>query len=252
MVEGLVTIEGGTVTVNTGTKMYVVGNSTLDIEQGNALYVHGGLFSTVCLTTEPATVTSHHVGGDLANAEGFYLNFDGADDNSIIQNATIKNLVGNSSSFNIQNCSPIFTNSKLSANSSGGFGYMTFFNCPNLRFDHNTLDKMDLQFGSDFRATNIKFEFNRERGGYYCITFLYQSNPVVSPGQIENNDFDGTRYAYNVNVTGTENIPVGNNYWNGGSGSPPTPPIILGEAATVTFDFSPTLEAAPTGCGPNW
>ena len=89
-------------------------------------------------------------------------------------------------------------------------------------------------------------------GGYYSLSFYSLNNPGVDAGQIELNEFDGSKPAYLFDMTGGVNVPVGNNYWNGGSGSPPKPSVSLDGTTNITYDFDTALSASPAGAGPTW
>ena len=49
-------------------------------------------------------------------------------------------------------------------------------------------------------------------------------------------------------MTGAYTLPLGNNYWDGG-----TPSVIRnGTDIAVQVDFDPTLGSPPAQCGPSW
>ena len=258
VVERTATIENGYLSVSPSTKLYVLNNAIIDIEKDQALYVRG-LFRTLCSTTEPATITSHHVGAPLAGNEGVYLRFDHCDkyfssdgSGTLIQNTIINNVSG-STSFYFDNCSPRITNCKVYSNSEYGWSYLLLYGLIGPRIDHCSFNKFVIDVtSSDFRDDNgLKLEYNRFRNGGHCLIFENANQPMINSGQIENNDIDAIYGAEILGVTGESNVPLGNNYWYRGSGDPPTP-YVDSAGSTVTFDFSPTLEAAPAGCGPNW
>jgi len=90
--------------------------------------------------------------------------------------------------------------------------------------------------------------------GYYPLWINdVPAVPIVS-GQIENNEFDASLlhglYLYDAAGGGT--IPLGGNYWFGGSGNPPLPSVVTGGTTTQTVNFGTALAAPPAGAGPDW
>lgn len=263
--EGAVTVEGGDLLVDANTKLYVLGNSVVDIEQGYKLDVAGSsnnsLLRVLAATSEPATLTSHHVGGALADGEGFRLHFfsvqnynasDGS--GTLLQNSNILNLQQGADAIVVDSCSPKLYNLKVTSNSPGGTSYITLgANANGAIIENCYFNKISPQVLYDLRSTNFMMDHNIFRRGYYSIEFANLSNPGISAGQIEYNNFDATTNgAYLFNMTGGTDVPIGNNYWNGGSGSPPTPEVISGGGTTINFDFTPALSSSPAGVGPTW
>jgi hypothetical protein len=114
--------------------------------------------------------------------------------------------------------------------------------------------------GVDVRGTPFALTRNVFRGGNYSVFFAHLTTPGVSPGQIQDNDFDGRGaymvYMYNVNypVGSTETtIPLGGNYWYRGS-NPPMAPVALGNSSNMGVDFgnpAAPLTSPPAGAGPD-
>lgn len=264
--EGAVTVEGGDLLVDAYTKLYVLGNGVVDIEQGYKLDVAGSssnsLLRVLAATSEPATFTSHHVGGALADGEGFGLrffsvqNYNASDGSgTFLQNSNILNLHQGPDAILIDSCSPKLYNLKVTSNAISGTSYSTLgWNTNGAIIENCYFNNVVPQVSSDLRSTNFMMDHNIFRRGAYSIGFYNLNNPGVSAGQIEYNDFDAaaTNGAYLYNMTGGSNVPLGNNYWSGGIGSPPTPEVISGGGTTINFDFTPALSSSPAGAGPTW
>jgi len=261
--EGTVVVDGGNLVVEANTKLYVVNNARVDLEQGNGVtagrILVRGLLRVLATPAAHATFTAHKVGGTLANNDGFSIWFDGATSynaadgsGTLLQNALITNLAsGNvSGGFQIFNCSPKLYNLNATSNSASGGSYIFLLNGAGAIIQNCAFNQLVPSVQADLRGTAFKMDHNRFRGGYYGIFVLSGILPLNS-GQIDSNDFDGTKQAYLQGVAGSTNVPVRNNFWNGGAGSPPLPAEILVGTA-LHFDFAPALGAAPAGVGPTW
>jgi hypothetical protein len=105
------------------------------------------------------------------------------------------------------------------------------------------------------RSTQFSMHHDVFTGGLYSIIFYGLDNPGISGGQIESNNFDGSKAAYLYDMTGDENVPAGNNYWNGGTGTPPVPVEFHDGITDIEYDFyNPDipLDSSPEGAGPDW
>ncbi|MBS1767642.1 MAG: hypothetical protein JST05_09610 [Acidobacteria bacterium] len=262
--EGTVTVNGGNLVVDTGTALFVADHATVDLEAGDGttagrLWVKG-LLRVTATTAAPATFTAHKVGGTLANNEGFAIWFDNAvsfnpadDSGCLLQNATITNLASGNvyGGFSILNCGPRLHDLHATANASSGASYIFLFGGASGILDHCEFNHMALSVQTDLHGGTFGMSSCRFRGGYYAIAFVGVASPAVDAGQISGNDFDGTPSAYLYNISGTTDVPIGGNFWNGGSGTPPLPSETTG-LTTVHFDFTTALSSAPSGAGPSW
>jgi hypothetical protein len=263
--EGTVAIDGGDLQVAVGTALYVVDGATIDI-QGDAqgaeyMLEIGGLMRVLASTAAPATFTSHKAGG-LADNEGFKLAIDGtctpyntADGSgTLIQNTIINNIRGGSDAIQIYG-SPRIYNSKITSNASGGGSYIYIRSGSAPIIQNCSLQKNVIVINNDFRTSaNFSIDHNILRGGYYSMEFYNQANPAINTGQIALNDFDGSKHAYLIDMTGGVNVPLGNNYWTNGTnpGPPPTPQVDTGGTTSITIDFTTALSTSPIGVGPTW
>jgi hypothetical protein len=102
-----------------------------------------------------------------------------------------------------------------------------------------------VKINTDLRDTGAFITRNVCRDGYYSIYFFGPFGPeMVDPDQVAYNDFDGTVNGLYLFQVDEGEIPLGNNYWDGGL------PDIVGGVATVNFE--PTLAEPPADCGPTW
>ena len=259
VVEDTVVINGGNLVIQDGAELYVKDGAVLDIEyiDINNRYFHVyGLLRVLATADSNATFTCHKTGGNLTTNEGFCLQFhDNAvdydtltDDGCLIQNTLINNLHYSNNAVYVGDCSPKFYNCKISANIITGGSYFEISGSAAPIIENCSINNIVLTIKTDFRGTQASIKKNICRDGYYTLYFSAQSNPAVTLGQIANNDFDGnTDGIYLQAMTGGTNIPLGNNYWLGG-----TPTVILGPTTSITVDFTPTLASPPADCGPTW
>lgn len=262
--EGSVVINGGDLVVDTGTALYVPDGASIDVEQGNGitagrLYVKG-LLRVLAASSAPATFTSHRAGGALANDEGFHLFFDGAvnfnpadGSGTLVQNANLQNLksVTPGGGVTIRNCAPKLAHCKLTGNSATGTVYILFTQGCGALVQNCLFTKVAPSVNADLRATGFKLSFNRFRGGYYAFYVGDATLAGFNLGQVDSNDFDGTKEAGIFLPPGSATVQIGGNYWNGGTGTPPVP-AETPSYATIHYQFSPALTSAPAGAGPNW
>jgi len=261
--EGTVVVNGGNLVVDSGTKLYLLDGASVDLEQGaetvGRFWVKG-LLRVLATPAVYARITAHRVGGALANQEGLAIWFDGAvnynpsdGSGTLLQNTLITNLASGNTygAILIRDCAPRLYNLNATANSSTGGSYI-FLNTGAGAFIQNcAFNKIVAAVQADLRGTTFKLDHNRFRGGFYALYFGPLNTPGITLGQIDANDFDGTRQAALFSVSGTANIPVGNNFWNGGSGAPPLPAELRSDS-TVFCAFSPALATAPANTGPTW
>lgn len=262
--EGSAVVNGGDLVVDAGTALYVLDGASLDIERGDGItsgrfYVKG-LLRVLAASTAPATFTSHRIGGSLANDEGFHLYLDGAvnfnpvdGSGTLVQNTNIQNLksVTPGGGVSIRNSAPKLFNCKLTGNAATGTVYLLLTQGCGALVQNCLFTKMAPAVGADLRATTFKLSFNRFRGGYYAFYVGDTAAAGFGTGQVDSNDFDGTKEACLSILGGSTPLPISNNFWSGGTGTPPVPAEIL-YFTTVHYQFAPALAAAPTGAGPNW
>ncbi len=258
-------ISGGDFTVSNATKVYVLDNATIDLEQGRTLLVNGTLH-VLATAAAHAHFTSHKLGGGaLANGEGFSVHYDNSDpydaptkSGNLLQNTLIDGLQGGQNTFFITtNSYPRITNCRTSANALGGTGYLTIFAATQPLIDHNAFDKIVLSIIGNVRASSsadvypaFRFEYNVVTNSYYAIQVANVPSAPVESGQIRFNSFAGNKSAYLYGVPDGSIVPLGSNFWPGGTGIPPVP--FVNSSTTATVDFATPLSAASAGVGPSW
>ena len=260
VLEGTTIVDGAGFTIVSGTKLYMLDNALVDLEDANIFNVQG-LLRVEASTSQYAAIMSHATGGGvLSDGDGIRLWFVGADDfnsgdgsGTLLKNIMITGL-RSGESIKFDGCSPMLYNLKVTSNVANGGCYFTFINSPAPIIRNCYFTKMVPKFDDDLRSSSASIDHNIFRGGYYSVFFASLANEAIDPGQVELNDFDGTKNAYLFNMSGTTNVPVGNNYFNGGVGTPPLPSVITGGTTNCAFDFSSpsaALSSAPSA-GPDW
>ncbi len=253
--EGYTVVNGGNLIFANNTKLYVLDNSTIDLEAGRGFYISGGLLRTVVTSgTTHATFTAHKTGG-LLDEEGFFLEFTSAvnynpgdDSGTLLRYVQISNLRSGGASISF--CGIKLDNVKIISNVSYGGSFFYIINEGWAIIQNCSFEKIFLEVGTDLSSTSFEMKRNIFRGGNHSIYFYNLNNPGVAPHQIEQNDFDGSKPAMLNNMTGSSNVPLGNNYWNGG-----VPGVAKSGGTTVDIDFndpSVPLSSPPAGAGPNW
>jgi hypothetical protein len=263
--EGTTTVDGGDFNIWAGSKLYVLDNATIDTEQNaqdQRKFRIFGLVRVLASTSAPATFTSHATGGGTpADGHGLVLIISGCESfnpvdgsGTLLQNMNINNVAGgtinNSQHIKVIDCLPKFYNLKISSNKADGNSRIVLDS--NAIMENCSIRKMYPFIKTDLRGTSFKMDHNILRNSSYSIYFKSLANSAVDPNQIELNDFDGTKNAMLDSMTGTFTVPLGNNFWNGGTGTPPMPATSKVSSATVEFDFTTALDSAPTGVGPTW
>jgi len=257
VVEGSVVSEGS-VTVVTGTQLYVLENSTLDILKGCSLFVNG-LFRIIAVTAAPATLTSHATGTALGPNEGFRMALFSCvsytmagNGGTLLQNARIMNLKsGNSGgdSMDISGCKPKFSNLYIAANNSSQAAKMNLSSSSGLSMQNCSLTGIYPMLVGDQRTTGFQMDHNIVTPGLwnYALDFLSSTTQPINAGQISDNVFDSANQLDVSFVTAGGNISLGNNYWKQG-----VPSIRYQGGSTSIPDFTPTLSSPPAGAGPTW
>jgi hypothetical protein len=257
--EDSVKVVGGNLEIQHGASLYLLDGALIDMEVVDKDTYRDilvmGLLRAVPSTSAPATLTAHKTGGAWADGEGFHVRFfnDCEDYNTadgsgtFLQNCSIEYLRESNSAILVSACSPRLHNCKISSNRITGGSYFEITDGGAPTIDHCYLTRIVLTIRTSLIGTGASITKNTCRDGYYSIYFSYGSNAMVDGGQIANNNFDGTvNGLYLLNVAGSENIPLGNNYWDGGV------PTVVQNSTTITVDFAPTLAAPPADCGPTW
>ena len=258
--EDSVTVAGGNLTIYPSAQLYVLDNAVIDMEfvwpSPVSTIVVNGLLRVVASDAAPAKFTAHKASGTANDGEGFALlineladDYDPADGSgTLIRNCTIEYLKYSNNAIRIQGCSPRISNCRISSSKSNGASYFEI-NSTGLTMDHCHVERIVLTLYGDLTTTGLSITRNTWRNGYYSLYLSSATNRMVNVGQIANNDFGETVHGIYMHVvTGTEDVPLSNNYWGGGE----LPAIIQGGGTTVTVDFAPTLAEPPADCGPTW
>jgi hypothetical protein len=212
-----------------------------------------GLLRVAASPSAPAKFTAHRTDGPLQDGQGYDFEFldevidynSGDGSGTLIQNCYIENLEQGDGAIRVDRCSPRFYNSRISSNKTTGGSYFTMSNGAAPIIENCHVYRVTLKIRTDFRGTGALITRNTCRGGYYTIYFFGPVGPeMVDPGQVAYNDFDGTRNGLYMFQVDAGDIPLGNNYWDGGL------PEIVGGAGTIIFE--PVLSAPPADCGPTW
>ena len=261
--DGSTTIEGDLV-INAGVKLFVLDGATIDILEEHTIQVYG-LLRVEASNSHHATFTSHKTGFPGTAPDdtyGFILAFNATavsynaatNAGCIIQNTTLSYMRGHNDAIDIYATAPKIYNCKITANASGGWGYVWLLPGCGAVIEHCSFTKALLIIDGSM-ASWFKADYNIFRSGYYAINFN-NTDPTLISGQIINNDIDYNdtgRYIYIYGITGSGTIPLDNNYWHySGSTNPVPEPVIHPFSTDWTATLTPVLSVPPTGVGPDW
>ncbi len=251
--EGTTVVEGGNLAVAANTKLYVLGNSTVDIEQGHAFTVNG-LLRVLAATTTPATFTSHVAGGGtLTGNQGFRLALVNAVDyatagnsGTLIQNTRLTNLQSGGSAVSISGCRPKLYNLHMTA-SSNSVAYMDIQSGAVIQ--NCSITNIYPSIQGDQRSTGFQMDHNIVTTNFYdyVLEFVNSPTPPITDGQVAYNTFNGPGQIDLSFMTGGGSIPLGTNYWQQG------PPTTRQQNGSVQIPvLTPLLTGPPAGVGPTW
>ena len=264
--DSLVAIEGN-LNINNQSKLYVIDGGILDLLEGKNIVVDAGLFSAESFDpAHRAKLTAHASGGGpLGDGAGFgiYFQADAEDYNPkngtgcVIRNAVLENFC-QSDAIKIDACRVGIFNSRLSSTRTTGGSYIKVTGAGGIRMEHCVVNRIVFSVVTDLRSSQTLVEHNVFTGGYYAVSFFNATGPILNEGQVRENSFDctgrsGTLYLYRCQGTGI--LPLGNNYWSGGQGTPPRPMVKSMESTIVPDLDTPSpgpLSAPPAGIGPDW
>jgi hypothetical protein len=255
--EDSVVIAGGDLEIQSGAALYVLDGAVVDFEfdsetSNRQVRVHG-LLRFESSPATPAKVTANAVDGTNMDGKGYALMLydDSIDYNAVdgsgtlIQNCYIESLNQGDGAVLVWSCSPRFYNCRISSSKSTGGSYFTIRPDSAPTVENCYIYRVVLTIRGDLRGTGALITRNTCRSGYYSIYFSGPAGPgMVDSGQVAYNDFDGTVNGLYLFQVDEGEIPLGNNYWDGGL------PAVVGGAATV--DFTPELAEPPADCGPTW
>lgn len=268
VVEDSTTISGGDLVIEDGHALYAIGESSISLEQGYDFIIRG-LFRTVPKETyayresslKRITITSHKVGSDeLDDQTGFNMIFDDAvsyspstDEGTLIDSSNITNianeLYNGGNNIHLTNSSPRFYNTSISANSSDGTAFFVIASGSAPQIENCSFNGIVLDIAGALRATNAGIKYNEFVNGKYRLMFEGLDNPAVEANQVELNKFSSNKSVYLFDMIGVSDIPLGLNYWEGGTGEPPLADVTQAGTTTIGIDFSPALYGAPKKSG---
>jgi hypothetical protein len=258
VVEDTVTVAGDDLQIQSGAELYVLDNAVIDMELATGSppimkIIVLGLLRVVSLPTAPATLTAHNADGALQDGTGLALEFgesaidyDPADGSgTLLQNCLVENLSQGDGAFLVYSCSPRLYNCKITSNKASGGSYLSIYSGSAPIIEHCLITRHTIKIGTDLRGTDALITKNTCRGSYYSLYFFGHNGPgMIDEGQVVQNNFDGDRNGFYMFSVDEGDIPVGNNYWDGG-----LPDVVGGNGTPV---FEPALEAPPADCGPTW
>ena len=255
--EDSVKIGGGDLEIGSGISLYVLDNAVIDFvfdsETPNREIRVYGLLRVESSTSAPARFTAHRTDGPFEDGKGYSLMFfdetvdyiPADSSGTLIRNCYIENLNQGDGAMIVRSCSPRFYNCKISSSKATGGSYFTIRENTALTVERCSITKVVVKINTDLRGTAASITKNICRDGYYSLYFYGSYGPgMVDPGQVAYNDFDGTVHGFYMFLVDEGDIPLGNNYWDGGL------PEVVGGAGTP--DFEPTLAEPPADCGPTW
>lgn len=261
-------------TVSEETKLYLLEGAVLDFEvwprPGEPRRIDmRGLIRATGSPSAPVRITAHQRGGGvLANGHGVTYSFQGVSYNpedgsgSLLDHVEITN-VATSSAGGINRFGSIvlrsgikMTNVKISTTDTRGSPRFVVLSGWVILED-SYLHRIALSVATDVTGTPFSVTRNVFRGSSRAIVFDFVTVPGVRPGQIERNDFSGRGPALLTQVRGVGAIPLGNNYWGGGTGDPPVADVVVSlvdpaTIATIDFDTPGPALAAQPPAGPDW
>lgn len=250
----------GNLVVDTGTRLYVLDGSTIEIAAATAANAASGqlivkgelqiLATSVATRVQIAAWKSTA----LAAGEGIALRFTGATSydaatgkGCLLRYTAVTNLQTSTMfSLSFSKCAPRIEYCKFSVTAPTDTSLVALENP--VVFSHCRFDNIYLSIQTNMTGTPFRVEYSvfRQSVYNYGLDFSFVENPIAA-GQIANNDFDASRLIDLSGVTGAS-IPLGNNYWTGGQ-----PTLRLQNMATnFVCVFTPMLTVAPTGVGPGW
>ncbi len=255
--EDTITIAGGSLEVESGASLYILDSAVVDFvfetDGPNMDFDVNGLIRIAASPSAPARLTAHHADGVLDDGKGYALKFgDGTIDynpgdgsGTLIQNCYIENLREGDGALRIYRCSPRFYNCRISSNKASGGSYFSIYTGSAPIIENCYIYRVTVTIAGDLRGTGALITKNILRGSYYTLYFAGPRGPsMIDSGQIAQNDLDGTVHGLYMFLVDEGDIPLGNNYWDGG-----VPSIVGGDGTPV---FTPTLTEPPADCGPTW
>ena len=253
VVEGTVFLSNGNLTVNTIARLYLLEGSTLLLSQSKQLRINGWIQS-LGTSSSPAMI---NCAGTLTDGQGwtFWItstasNYNPADGSGCRLQYTILSNLEQSTCLTFSAIEPLISNCKFYANRITGGAYIVLSAGCGAWFKNNSFDKIALQING-VMGSGLLMEKNIFTGGFYSMLINGTTAPSVTAGQITNNVFPGSKYLFIVSSSGSPDIPLGGNYWPGGTGTPPAPNITQ-SSSTISANPYPLLSEAPDDVGPGW
>lgn len=259
VIDGAVSV-GGSMTVPAGTKLYILGNSTLTFSDTSKLSVFAirGLFRTVAGPANPVSIIGT---GNF----GFTIHIDGApsyntttDEGTLLSYALIDKLGRgdvNSSlcGILIAGCVPKLAQLKVIPNPANTL-YFYVETSSGAIIEHCSFTKMGLSLLGDLRTTPTLIHGNSFTRSYYAALFMNSpTGPNINAAQMTGNSFEctGTGDFYLYSVQGAGQIFLGGNFCHDSSGARIDPGTLI-ENSSVTVNEENLLDSEPADVGPEW
>lgn len=257
VLDGASSVTGGRLEIPDGSAMYITPGSTLTL---NNDFRVKGLLRARGTVDNPITINA-------PTGESFWLNFydssvdydPGDGSGSIIEYVQMDSLSNSSNQFDLvfTSASPLFRQNKVTG-VSNDYLYITANSAPIVENNNFTNMTFYMTTYSVVLPASFSVKKNTFSNSYYPAYFRSFSDNSLLPfaaGQIEQNQFncDTNDYVYFGLMDGSGDLPLGNNFWSGCPGSPPTPTV--SGATTISVDFSDpsaALSASPADAGPDW
>ncbi len=212
-----------------------------------------GTLQSIGLPAKPVTITCTKADGSApASQKGLALSLGGdpwdpaTSTGSVMRYTRVTNLSANSS---CQDSATLLENCYFTA-TPGDWGVIIFKGPEAATVRHCLFTDIGMDIRTDMRGTAFSFTENRlSLPGPLKYILLFGYAFGLDAGQVSQNDLYGPGEIYLFSCTDTATIPLGGNYWNGGT---PTITKDTGVPAATTVDLTVALTDPPAGAGPDW
>lgn len=250
VLEGTTVLEGGDLIIPDGAKLYALPGSVLDMEYSRSILVSGQL--QLLGEQSHNVVFRGHVTPSTTGAFGFAITFYNTPGwngtpgvGTLFRHALVTNLT---SGLRFNGEALCITNCRFYAKAGMGSMPVGPDQAKGSVITRSYFYALVPHLGADLRTTGYSMTRNRFVAGSWAFTVGYEAY-TVNAGQVSQNWFDSSAQAYAWDVT--QPIPLGDNFWDGGSGTPVLPGL-FGNASTNQYNFVTPLASVPGMCGPTW
>jgi hypothetical protein len=244
--------------VNDDTSLSILPGATLRMLRDTFITCYGTLQS-LGTPTSPAAITCTQMdGSDPEGLSGVQIGFYSAPAwDPVTKKGTMlkyTRVTNSTNAITIQATKALMDNCYF-ASSPESLAMLMISGTPCPVVTHCQMTDVFLGITSDMRGSGFSFTNNRIRcmiSPYIIQFYTLNNDQVLDPGQVSQNDMDGFRAIIIYNITKSVAIPLGDNFWNWGSGTPPTPGVVQDSGVNATIDFTTPLSSAPASAGPVW